>query len=399
MPFPALAIDLKSLVLFTVLSFFVNGMFLLLIFGIRQQIFLKWLAYGCFSFAIGWILFFLRFSYGINFITLPLANLLILFMPIAMIFSIFCFLEKRYSRGWSFGMLLLLTFTLVLLAWKMHDPLIPGIYSSIVNGFLYLAVGIVLMRTMQPKPAIAWVIISLNGLNALFLLLRALILSLTWFFPTLLSPALKLELLTDCLYFNVIFINAQVLCFPILDFINAQHELETANDQLEELSNRDALTGFFNRRTLNQRLQLEVDRFHQTQIPFSVILFDVDYFKTINDSLGHLIGDLVLEQLAQLVQQLLRSGDLVTRYGGEEFLVLLPMTNLPKAIDVAERLRLSLSLLQFDHPDIPPSFRVTASFGVATFGGAVLSANDLLKQADVALYQAKTQGRNRVCPM
>ena len=398
-PFISLSIDLRSLVLFTVLSFFVNGVFLVLIFGIRQQVFLKWLAYGCFSFAIGWVLFFMRFKFGINLITLPLANILILLMPISMVFSILNFLNQRYSKWYIFSILFFLSFTFLLLAWYMKDPLIPGVYSSIANGFFYLTVGIVLMRKMQPKPAIAWVIISLNGLNAFFLFLRAGILGMTWLFPLMVDPDLRLELLTDCLYFNIIFMNAQVLCFPILDFINAQHDLEVANRQLEELSNRDVLTGFLNRRTLNQRIQVEIDRFQRAGIPFSVILFDVDHFKQINDNFGHLVGDLVLEQLAQLVQQLLRSGDLVTRYGGEEFLVLLPMTNLAKALDVAERLRLSLSLLQFNHPDIPTSYRVTASFGVATFGAGMTTADALLKQADVALYQAKTQGRNRVCPM
>jgi diguanylate cyclase (GGDEF)-like protein len=218
-----------------------------------------------------------------------------------------------------------------------------------------------------------------------------------WLSPSFITDVVSTELLTVALYFNVICVDAQILCFPILDFMEAQKSLTTANQDLEVISNIDELTGLLNRRTLNVRLDIEISRYKTDNVPFSVILFDLDHFKNINDNFGHLTGDIVLKQIARLTKQLVRPSDLVMRYGGEEFIVLLLETDCSEALSIAERLCAGIAQCYFDHPDIPSLFHITASFGVAGLRTDQLSMGELLKRADIALYKAKTEGRNRVC--
>jgi diguanylate cyclase (GGDEF)-like protein len=152
----------------------------------------------------------------------------------------------------------------------------------------------------------------------------------------------------------------------------------------------DALTGVANRMRFNERLAEEMARSRRTAAPFSLLLFDVDRFKTINDSWGHPCGDQVLVQLARTVAANVRQTDLLARWGGEEFAILLIHTNLLDAAEVAEKLRRLIERTPFDQAGT-----VTSSFGVAEFL-AQDSAESMFSRADHALYRAKLNGRNRV---
>ena len=133
----------------------------------------------------------------------------------------------------------------------------------------------------------------------------------------------------------------------------------------------------------------------ETGKPVSVMLFDVDHFKAVNDTHGHGVGDDVLVKLAQVASDNLRSVDLVARLGGEEFVVVMPESNAPTALQVAERLCAQVAESSIDLPDGTP-LSVTVSIGVATSQSADEMADDLLDRADGALYAAKNEGRNRV---
>ena len=171
-----------------------------------------------------------------------------------------------------------------------------------------------------------------------------------------------------------------------MSFAAARLKAERADvDHLTNLANRHAAT-----RTLEAALVAQTDR---EQRCVGVILVDVDWFKTINDTYGHGIGDRVLVQVAQLLQQDLRKTDLVARWGGEEFLVVLSNTTAADVVQTAERLRSRLAAHL--HPGVG---QVTASFGIATTTTASEKIEILLARADEALYQAKKQGRNRVYP-
>jgi len=176
----------------------------------------------------------------------------------------------------------------------------------------------------------------------------------------------------------------------------AQTALQRANESLRVLSITDGLTQVHNRMYFEQQFEQEWRRCARQGLPLSVLMIDADHFKKLNDSAGHLIGDLCLRAIAQEIQQhFKRAGDLVARYGGEEFIVLLPDTNQNKAVAVAEGLRMAIENLIVEQTE--QRYRVTISIGVSTTIPALeQQASQLLATADAALYEAKEAGRNRV---
>jgi diguanylate cyclase (GGDEF)-like protein len=162
----------------------------------------------------------------------------------------------------------------------------------------------------------------------------------------------------------------------------------------QQLAITDDLTGFYNRRGLFEIGRREVERSLRFKHALSAIMLDIDHFKRVNDARGHTIGDEVLQQLADRWRQALRGVDIMGRYGGEEFLVLLPESDLSTAQRVAERMRQSVK-------DVPMytsagEVYITVSVGVATLQGEIMSLEELIEDADQALYKAKQAGRNCV---
>jgi len=164
--------------------------------------------------------------------------------------------------------------------------------------------------------------------------------------------------------------------------------------QLAQQARRDALTGVYNRRYLTEQLDYQLSTFSRTQQPFSVVMLDIDHFKHINDLHGHDAGDAVLKGVTDVMLKALRDIDIFGRWGGEEFLCILPNTNGPDAQRCAERLREELENTSF--AATAPNLNVTGSFGIATSSHASENAQALVKRCDIALYKAKDAGRNRV---
>jgi diguanylate cyclase (GGDEF)-like protein len=174
---------------------------------------------------------------------------------------------------------------------------------------------------------------------------------------------------------------------------DSHKELRGAFDRLGELAVHDELTGAYNRRFLMETLARERSRSDRLADPFSVCLIDLDHFKSINDSLGHAAGDAVLKHFAALAPRGLRGIDSFGRFGGEEFLIVLPGTDRHGAIAAGERVRAAAEATAF--PGVPPGRRITITVGVATHvRGEDITA--FLARADQALYQGKNAGRNRV---
>jgi diguanylate cyclase (GGDEF)-like protein/PAS domain S-box-containing protein len=160
--------------------------------------------------------------------------------------------------------------------------------------------------------------------------------------------------------------------------------------KIERLARRDNLTGLLNRGTFMNKLEEEFDRVERYDQPLSVIMLDVDFFKDINDDHGHLVGDKILEGLADTLENDTRSTDFVGRYGGEEFCVALPETELRKAEDLAERIRKTIKDAEY-----VDGVTVTCSFGVAEHDGTLNDVDTLLNRADEALYRSKENGRDQ----
>lgn len=175
-----------------------------------------------------------------------------------------------------------------------------------------------------------------------------------------------------------------------------QTELEEANKKLREMAVRDPLTGLYNRRYLDEFLAHEVARAERAATPISFLMIDLDHFKRINDTHGHEAGDMVLQAVAAEIQKTFRGSDIVCRFGGEEFLVVMPEAGMDAATGRAETLRTSISKLQTSVTGSPP-ISVTVSIGVSCFPIHGDSTGAVLKSADMALYEAKKSGRDRVC--
>lgn len=174
-------------------------------------------------------------------------------------------------------------------------------------------------------------------------------------------------------------------------------ELESLNRKLFEQSRKDPLTHLGNRLSLREELEALRGRAERYGHSYSAVLCDVDYFKPYNDRYGHLAGDEVLKKVAETISSHCRSGDTAYRYGGEEFLIILPEQSLEVAASMADRLRRAVEDLRIPHKAKNPPGVVTISAGVATLpAGSTQSADDLLKEADEALYRAKQSGRNSV---
>ncbi len=166
---------------------------------------------------------------------------------------------------------------------------------------------------------------------------------------------------------------------------------------LQRKTRCDPLTGALNRLAMEEDLGDELTRSRRYGRPYGIIITDIDFFKQVNDTYGHCMGDEVLKLFVRAIRKSLRAVDTVYRYGGEEFLVLLPETDLKGSVVVAERLRqIVASQVLKNREDAAIQIRITASFGVTVFHETDQSSNDLIKRADQALYRAKSSGRNRV---
>ena len=171
-------------------------------------------------------------------------------------------------------------------------------------------------------------------------------------------------------------------------------ELRVANERLARLAATDGLTGLPNKRAFMEAFERDLARAKRQGTPLSLVVVDVDHFKKFNDSYGHQTGDEVLKVVGGLMRQLVRAGDVPGRYGGEEFVLLLPATDTSGALTVAERFRRTLEATAVPSEHGP--LRVTASLGVATSIAGSVNPTELFAQADAALYEAKRAGRNRV---
>jgi two-component system cell cycle response regulator len=180
----------------------------------------------------------------------------------------------------------------------------------------------------------------------------------------------------------------------ILKYLSGSDVEAQYHETIYKMTIVDGLTGVNNKRFLLETLEREIPRARRHQRPLTLVMFDIDHFKNVNDSFGHLAGDYVLKEMAQLVKSRLRPDDVLGRYGGEEFAILLPETNASGGVHIAEELRQLISTHPFHFEQ--EKMTVTVSMGIAQLEEDWV-VNDFIKHADERLYAAKHAGRNRVC--
>ncbi len=169
--------------------------------------------------------------------------------------------------------------------------------------------------------------------------------------------------------------------------------------EIQDLSNAatiDSLTGCYNRREFENQLKKNIAEALRHKTDLSIFMFDLDYFKQVNDQYGHLAGDTVLKDISSLISENMRKGDILSRYGGEEFIAILPRTGKDKAIELAERLRIKIMAHTTRYHD--KKIKVTGSFGVAQLTLKEVNMESFIRNADDMLYKAKLKGRNIVMP-
>ena len=172
-------------------------------------------------------------------------------------------------------------------------------------------------------------------------------------------------------------------------------DLKKAKEKLMRMAVTDELTGLFNRRYFMNRLNQEFERVRRYESIFTFIMIDIDYFKRINDTNGHLAGDCALRTAAEIMKKSLRLSDTVGRIGGEEFAILLPETEIEHGVEIAERLRKKIDEAEIIFEGTKLSLTISAGISDSDINDA--SVDSILHRADLALYQAKEEGRNRVC--
>jgi diguanylate cyclase (GGDEF)-like protein len=181
----------------------------------------------------------------------------------------------------------------------------------------------------------------------------------------------------------------------IIKFITGGNIEASYHEEIYRLMTIDGLTEIHNKRYFHEMLEREVSRSQRYERVFSIVIFDIDHFKKINDTFGHLAGDAVLRQLGSIVKHKVRRDDIIARIGGEEFAILLPEVGIDGGVEAARKLRAAVEATSFQFEGT--TIDVTISLGVAQWEPGVADADGLIKNADDKLYEAKRSGRNRVC--
>jgi len=379
-------LDVRTMILVQVVSNLLLAVGLLLVRrrGLSSREITFWM-YGNAAAALGWLLLALR---GIvpNFVSVVIGNTLIMCMLVLWYRAIAEFrgLRPNLILPYALAALCFVSLWAVLDADVRWRVVVASAYGSVL-----LALNAWLLVVDLP-PARRGLHVATAAVFALCAVVA------TWRTIHSATVGVSLDLFTPNLVQSLSFASFYLgsvgvsFCFILLT-------KERADEELMRLAMYDPLTELLNRRTMLDRFEREFERCRRNRLPVSVLMVDVDHFKQVNDTHGHAAGDKVLKRFAQVLLELRRELDIVGRYGGEEFCLLLPGTDETGARALAERIRAAAERCRVPWRNQELGF--TISIGIATTGaGDALALEELISRADAALYDAKRRGRNRTAP-
>jgi diguanylate cyclase (GGDEF)-like protein len=355
--------------------------------GMRSRVLIDWTIAGL-GFGLGYLLGHILQTLEVpvaTWIAASLANSLIGFGHGMVLVGIQRYLGYR-TWFWPVLAMVMVIFTSVFVSAELRESLR---WRIIVQSGFYVALGLyagaLLWRARRPGMG------RFHRIAAVVIMAYALLLALRFGYA-LISPALTTSFVGDPFQigiFVVSMIYGYALTMALVLVLFREKQVE-----LSDLAEQDPLTGLYNRLSLDSIAERELQRALEREVPLSLILIDLDHFKDVNDRFGHQAGDRALCRAANLIEGVIRDSDIAFRYGGEEFLVLLPGAERQQAAQVADRLRSKMRRTDFRIDDQPVDLR--ASFGVVECRPGQKSWKDCIAIADRALYRAKSAGRDRV---
>ncbi len=382
-------LDVRTIICLIALSSLMTGLAMFLVAGSfpeQVQGIRRW-AWACLVHSLGWSLIALRGAIP-DALSIVAANTLIAAATIANFQALLDFLHLRFSPRPFYAFLLVMAAALAF--WTFEAPNMSA-RIVLMSGISAIFLGLCGTRLLFPRGRIEWP----EGLTQRTMILGFWGCSLaaavrTWHTLTQ-APSQNLFDFNwvEGLFYGGIFIQILMLTFGFLLMCNEQ-----IIGEWKRLATIDLLTGIWNRAAIEKSGNHTFEQAKRSGAPLSILLGDIDYFKSINDTLGHEGGDRALQLVVNTLQRFLRGGDIMGRFGGEEFLFIAPDTAAPDAMQLAERLRLAVSQTPLENTG--GAMSLTVSFGVAQLGDADENLSALIRRADAALYRAKAEGRNRV---
>lgn len=346
---------------------------------------------GNFVAAMGFLALFLRGAIP-DFLSIVVGNTLVLASIIIHLQGVRKFREMSDLRFFSLSILLLNIVLFSYFTYLYDDIILRIVITSTLITIVCAKCAYDLVYRMPKGMERAYRIASLVFIsNCILLITRA---ALTYFASDIEDLYTPDSIQSIHLTLTILFTLAWTFSFINLNSERLQQDLKTAQIKLEKLATTDFLTDISNNRHFFEVSKYEIKRARRYNTPLTVVLFDLDYFKKINDSHGHSIGDKVLKEIAETCQNTLRSSDCLGRLGGEEFGILLTNTELSAGITVAENLRKAIETNKLQA--LNGGANITASFGVSALNRDDEKINTVIERADEALYKAKAKGRNQV---
>lgn len=331
-------------------------------------------------------------------ISVLLPNILMFSSTLLLLFGMGCFLNTRVPRRPYYiytGVFIATYLYYVLIA---PDVRVRIVLFSALTIPIFFHVAYLIFWGSPPKLGrhalgVGWLCILFIGVNTLRILYALAQGRVEGYFSTPMMDGFFVLLSQGLTVLLAFLLKVMIIGNLFSRADEAAAEREGLLERTRILATTDSLTGVWNRRRSEEILEKRVERMKNYGTPFSLLLADIDHFKRVNDTYGHQVGDRVLVDVTRIIRGNIRSSDSLGRWGGEEFLIILPKLNLTQALEAAERLR--SAVMEYETDYLPEGERITVSIGVVE-GSSSTDMEELLKGVDELLYRAKSRGRNRV---